>query len=251
MKYSIVYKEDSLTKEIKNKLIKKIKGTIDNDNPDVVFTIGGDGTVLDAVGKYLKIIDTVMFVAINTGNVGFYTEFLPEDIDLIVNLLESRKHFLQYSLIEFDIDENINYALNEVVFSVRHHLFEANIMVDNTHLMDVRADGICVSSPTGSTAYNKSLKGAVVDPLVEIMQLIVIAPFETVDKKVVSPLVLNKNREIVIIPKNNYFDLSYDRNFITFQEIKEIKVRLSDKKAKFLKNENQNFVKRLKEKFIF
>lgn len=250
MKYNIVFKEDSLTKEIKNKLIKKLKGTIDVDNPEIVFTIGGDGTVLDAVRKYIHILDRVKLIAINTGNIGFYTEFLPEELDLIINLINTDIPTISYSLIEFNIDDTVNYALNEVVFSVNHHLFEGTIELDNIKLMNVRSDGICISTPTGSTAYNKSLKGAVVDPTIEAMQLVVIAPFETLDKRVVSPLILNKDKEVVIKPKNNYFDVSFDRNFVTYQNIEQIKVRLSNKKVNFIKNERQNFPKRLKEKFI-
>lgn len=250
MRYSIVKKDDYLSKTIKKELTLILKGTYDEANPDVVFTIGGDGTVLDAVRKYVHLLEKIKIVAINTGNVGFYTEFLPEDIPLIIQMLDEEKTVISYPLIEINIDNKVNYALNEVVLSMTHHLFEAKVMVDDLDLMDIRADGICISTPSGSTAYNKSLKGAIVDRNIDLIQLVVMAPFETVDKRVVSPLILNKNRTVIIKPLSNYFDISFDRFFITYQHVDAIKIKLSDKKVKFLKNKTQNFPKRLKEKFI-
>ncbi len=252
MKYDVVYKNDDKSIKLKEELINKINVPLTKVNPNIVFTIGGDGTVLDAVRKHLDNLENITFVSINTGNVGFYTEFLPSDIDYIISRLKDRsiKELLSYSLLEFNIDDNKNYALNEVTFSVTHHLFEAGISVDNTHLMDLRADGLCISTPSGSTAYNKSLKGAVVDPTLEVLQMVVIAPFETVDKRVISPLVVSKNRSIQIKPVSKYFDVSFDRMFVTYQNVKNMEVLLSNKKASFLKNKTQNFPKRLNEKFI-
>lgn len=250
MKYSVVYKKDNFTIEFKNELMKKIKGTYDDENPDVVFSIGGDGTVLDAVRKYIDKLDQISFVAINTGNIGFYTEFLPEDLDLIVKLLEEESREIFYPLMETNIAGKIHYSLNEVVFSVTHRLFEGKIIIDESFLMDVRSDGLCISTPSGSTAYNKSLKGAVVDPSVEIMQLVVMAPFETIDNRVISPLILNKDKLVTIVPISKYFDVSFDRSFISYEDIEKITVKLSSKKAKFIKNKSQNFPKRLKEKFV-
>lgn len=250
MKYSIVFKDDSLTKTIKQELIDSIKGTYDEANPEIVFTVGGDGTVLDAVRKYLHILDRILIVAINTGNIGFYTEFLPEDIPLILSLLEKNKEVISYPLIEFMIDEKVNYALNEVALSVNHHLFVGELYIDNEHLMDFRADGVCISTPSGSTAYNKSLKGAVVDPDLRLVQLVMIAPFETAGKRVVSPLILNDKKVIKIKPESSYFDVSFDRNYISYQNVKEVKIKLSEKSVIFLKNKKESLPKRLKEKFI-
>lgn len=252
MKYDVVYKNDKKSKELKKELIEKIGIEPTSNKPNIVFTIGGDGTVLDAVRKHIQYLDEIYFVSINTGNVGFYTEFLPEDLNMIISKIKDRsvKEYDEYSLLEFNIDKEKNYALNEVTFSVTHHLFEAEVNIDETHLMDLRADGLCISTPTGSTAYNKSLKGAVVDPRLNVLQMVVIAPFETVDKRVISPLVVGDDRKLTIIPQSPYFDVSFDRTFITYQNVKKIDVLLSNKKAVFLKNKTQNFPKRLNEKFI-
>ena len=250
MRYSIVAKDDYVSKELTKKIKETINGTYDEAKPSIVFSVGGDGTVLDAVRKYIYLLNEITLVAINTGNIGFYTEFLPEELNKLIKMLDDKTNIIKYPVLEVEIDGKVDYALNEVVVFVNHHLFEGKIFVDGTELMDIRADGVCISTPSGSTAYNKSLKGAVVDRDLELMQLVLMAPFETIDKRVITPLILNKDREVLIKPQSKYFDISVDRTFVTYQKVDEIKVRVSEKKVKFLRKSTQNFPKRLKEKFI-
>ena len=116
--------------------------------------------------------------------------------------------------------------------------------------MDVRANGICISTPSGSTAYNKSIGGAIMDTSVKAFQLALIAPFQTANQKMISPIVLSLGQEITIVPQNKYLDLTFDRVFISSENIAEIKVRLTNKTVKFLKNKGIKFAKRVNEKFI-
>ena len=57
-------------------------------NPDIVLTIGGDGTVLHAVHHYLDQIETVKFIGIHTGHLGYYTDWLPDELDELVEFLK-------------------------------------------------------------------------------------------------------------------------------------------------------------------
>ncbi|NLN50979.1 MAG: hypothetical protein GX149_05105 [Acholeplasmataceae bacterium] len=250
MRYSFVCKKSAESEKIKAQIIEKIKGSYDQKNPKVVFSIGGDGTVLDAVRKYLQIIDDIYIVAINTGSLGFYTEFLPENVDELINTLTEKKTFNSYPLLEIEANGEKEYALNEVTLSVHHHLFKGSVFIDEIFLMDVRANGICISTPSGSTAYNKSIGGAIMDTSVKAFQLALIAPFQTANQKMISPIVLSLGQEITIVPQNKYLDLTFDRVFISSENIAEIKVRLTNKTVKFLKNKGIKFAKRVNEKFI-
>lgn len=251
MKYSIICKDDRKSKALKQQLIAKLTFKYDEVNPNFVFSLGGDGTFLDAVRKYINNLDKTIFIAINTGNVGFYTEYLPSDTEEIISLLNGNLPIEKYSLLEFTInDESVNYALNEITIDFPHHLFEATIKVDDEELMDVRADGICVSTPSGSTAYNKSLKGAVLNYNLKAFQMVVKAPFETVANRVLTPLVFSESQQLTIIPKGDYFAVGFDRVFVSYQNIKEIKIKLSLKSVAFLKKRSSSFIKKLKEKFI-
>lgn len=248
MKYAFVCKDEKSSKLIKQTLVEKLVGKEDNDNPDFVFTIGGDGTVLDAVRKYIKIIEKVIFVTIHTGNLGFYTEFLPKDIDQIIASLNDVK-INKYHLLKYRINNEEVFALNEITITDQHRLLEADVYINDVYLMHTRGNGICLSTPTGSTAYNKSIGGAVLNPFMEAIQLSLIAPFESVNFPMLTPVVLGKE-VIKIKPKNKYIDLTSDREWISKENVLEIIISLADKQVSFLENTNNNFIKRLNEKFI-
>lgn len=248
MKYAFVCKDEKSSKIIKEEIISKLKGKEDNDQPDYVFTIGGDGTVLDAVRKYLRIVDEVIFITIHTGNLGFYTEFLPSQLDKIIEVLNDLK-INEYHLLKYQIEREEVYALNEITITDQHRLLEADIFINDVYFMHVRGNGICLSTPTGSTAYNKSIGGAILNPHMEAIQLSLIAPFESVNFPMLTPVVLGK--EIIKIrPKNQYIDITSDREWISKENVKEIVISLASKQVKFLKNPDNNFIKRLNEKFI-
>ena len=251
MKYKIVCKKDDLSQAVCAQL-KVLINEAESDNPDIVFSIGGDGTFLDAVRRYLNRLNEVIFVAIHTGTLGFYTEYVPSELETAIkNLKNINKTSLNtYPLLEVDIDGDIDYALNEVTLSAHHHLLEGDVFVNKDHLMTMRANGLCISTPSGSTAYNKSLKGAIMDPNVNALQLALIAPFETVDSRMISPIVLSKKHTIIFKPKNKYIDVTFDRMFISKEQVKNIKISYSNKYVKYMINPKNSFIKRINEKFI-
>lgn len=251
MKYSFVHRDDSYSRQIKDNLIKRIDGMVDDTNPDIVFTIGGDGTVLDAVSKYMDNIEHILFVTIHTGNLGFYTEFLPSDIDLMCHLIKNGDtEYQSYPLLEISINGHKRFGLNEMTLSNTRHLLETSIYINDEFLMKTRSNGICVSTPTGSTAYNKSLGGAVMDYQVEAYQLTLIAPFETIKFRMLGPIVLSKGNKLTIKPLTDNYDISCDRSYIEETSINQIHITLSDKKVKFMKNAIHTFTSKLKDKFI-
>lgn len=251
MNYKIVCKKDAISKAVCDQLKALLKQQ-ESDHPDIVFSIGGDGTFLDAVRMHLNRLNEVFFVAIHTGTLGFYTEYVPSEIEVVVENLKTldRNALKSYPLLEVEIDGDIDYALNEVTLSAHHQLLEGEVYVSQDHLMRMRANGLCISTPSGSTAYNKSLKGAVMDPEVGALQLSLIAPFETVDSRMISPLVLSRKYAIIFKPKNKYIDITFDRMFISKEDVKAIKVSYSSKYVKYMINPKNSFVKRVKEKFI-
>ena len=65
--------------------LKEAHIELDHENPEIVLTIGGDGTVLHAVHHYLDQIEKVKFIGIHTGHLGYYTDWLPDELDELVN----------------------------------------------------------------------------------------------------------------------------------------------------------------------
>ena len=73
MKYKIVCKNDKVSKKVCDEL-KKIISKEETNNPDVIFSIGGDGTFLDAVRMHLDVLDQVYFISIHTGTLGVFIQ---------------------------------------------------------------------------------------------------------------------------------------------------------------------------------
>ena len=88
------------------------------------------------------------------------------------------------------------------------------------------------------------------DHEVEACQLTLIAPFETINTRMISPIVLAKGYKITIKPLTENVEVSYDRNYLQKIDLKEIEITLSNKKVKFVKNRGHSLTSKLKDKFI-
>ncbi|BED92663.1 MAG: NAD(+)/NADH kinase [Candidatus Paraimprobicoccus trichonymphae] len=131
---------------------------------DILFVVGGDGTIL----KYSKIIykHKKLILGINTGRVGFITSIKAKDIkpnffDLINNyVLDSRMTICAKS--EF---YSVDFALNDIVLTrtLDSQIVDFEILKNNKKICEYRADGVIISTPTGSTAYSLSAGGPIID----------------------------------------------------------------------------------------
>lgn len=144
---------------------------------DVLLVLGGDGTVLDAVSRLRGF--PLPILGVNLGTLGYLTEIdlasYKQTLDMVLQgdykiqdrmMLECRKG---------EADEIRSYALNDIVVA-RHgalRMLCLNIYVDDEFLCAVSADGVILSTPTGSTAYNLSAGGPIIEPSAE---MIVITP---------------------------------------------------------------------------
>lgn len=174
----------------------------DDKNPDVVVSIGGDGTVLSAFHHYKHLVDHVQFVAIHTGHLGFYTDFLVEEVETLVSYLKNEivpsytYPMLQVSGLERQMDQPV-YALNEITLKSFSGTLVCEVYIDDELFEVYRGDGLCVATPTGSTGVSKSLGGAIIHPCVEVMQLVEMAPLNNrVFRTIGSPLILPRSQKI-------------------------------------------------------
>ena len=88
-------REQCLCNKVKEQLMLKLKQEqieLNDQNPEIVLTIGGDGTVLHAVHHYLNQIEKVKFIGIHTGHLGYYTDWLPDELDELVEFLKIEEH---------------------------------------------------------------------------------------------------------------------------------------------------------------
>lgn len=133
---------------------------IDDENPDIVIAIGGDETLMSAFHKYFDQIDHIGFVGIHTGHLGFYTwhELIIEEI--IETLSQDKIPMIADPLVQATVtlengEETVSTGLNKRSIQT----IKADVYLNKQLFERFNGDGLCVSTPTGSTAYNKSLGG--------------------------------------------------------------------------------------------
>ena len=136
---------------------------------DMLFSIGGDGTILDTV-PFVR--DSGMSVlGINMGRLGFLSSISKNDVEAAVkNVLAGNYSVEQRSLLELVSPDNVfgdvRYALNElnVIRNPEHSLLAIKVFVDDVYLNTYWGDGILLATPTGSTAYSLSADGPIIAP---------------------------------------------------------------------------------------
>lgn len=195
---------DHISSYIKDKMISsRYIQVLDNDidtHVDVVFSIGGDGTMLHTMRNHF--LQDSLVVGINAGNVGFLTPYNIEDIlsSDVVSLIEDNPRIEKRSILSHTLHNQQGYAVNEYIFKPMHsnEMIDFSVEIEHRNLISragrYKADAVLISGPCGSTAYNMNSGGAIVDPVVKCMQLTMIAP-TTLGSR---PLIISKNSKIHI-----------------------------------------------------
>ncbi|ADU31493.1 NAD kinase [Evansella cellulosilytica] len=228
----------------------------DASKANIIASIGGDGAFLQAIRK-TGFREDCLYVGINDGRLGFYTDFNLDDLDGIKAGLQSDMvEVLRYPILDVTVDGNENFhCINEC--SIRSNIiktFAIDVYIDNIYFETFRGDGMVVSTPTGSTAYNKSLRGAIVDPRLASMQLTEIASLNNNEYRTLgSPLLLNKDRELVlkiVQDGNDHPIIGADNEALSIRHSHEVKIKVSDKMIKTIKLKDNSFVHKVKRSFL-
>jgi len=252
MKYAIYYrKQDEITLNIVELIKKNIKLEYDELNPDIVITVGGDGTIIRGVNKYINLVDKVIFFGVKTGHLGFYTNFTKDSINDLIDIINSNKFNTEtHSLLEWETKKNKGYAINEVTIINPTSTQIVDVFIDNEKFETVRGTGLCISTPNGSTAFNKSLDGPVVDHSLECIILNEIASINSnAYRSLNSALVLSTNHKLELRFSNANF-LTSDHLKFELDGVDYVKCVLSKKKVRFGKKDNTLFIDRIKKAFL-
>jgi NAD+ kinase len=174
--------------------------TYNSESPNLVLSVGGDGTFLETV---LKVKDMGIPIAgVNTGRMGFLANIPADEIGNSIDMLVKGEYdVIGRCLLELtkpsDIFEgNTSYALNEITIQKADlSMISINVFVDETHLNTYWADGLIVSTATGSTAYNLSVGGPILSPEDESIIISPIAPHNLT----IRPIVLSGEGRIRMV----------------------------------------------------
>lgn len=256
MRFYVKNKDNERCLKVSERLIDILVNeghTLDEYNPEFVFSIGGDGTFLKAVHAYLNI--DPIFIGINEGNLGFLCEFTLGDFNIIKNIINDyQDNYKNYSLLGLEVNNETYYSLNEVrIESNDGSSLRFDISVNDDFLERLNADGVCISSSIGSSGINKGLGGALVSHNLEIMQLIEKTPINNrCYSSINSPIIFNKD-DIITIDNFAYnkFSIYYDNQSYNLNNFNgTIKIYISDKKIRVLKHPNITFTNKVNDAFI-
>lgn len=261
MKLAIQSKGDDISEDLKSQLVKHLndfKIEIDEENPDTVISIGGDGTLLHAFHRYQDRISEIAFVGVHTGHLGFYADWLSSEMEkLILAMMKKPLVIVEYPLLEVtvqtnDLKEQTYIAMNECTIRSQGGTLVLDVFINDDHFETIRGDGLCVSTPTGSTAYNKALGGAIVHPALEAYQLTEMASINNrVFRTIGSPLVLPKSHICNISPmEETPFQITLDHLLIEETDIKSISFKVAEEKVRFVRFRSFPFWNRVRDAFI-
>ncbi|MDY2963752.1 NAD kinase [Streptococcus dysgalactiae] len=251
------------SKRVASKLFAVFKDDPDfylsKKNPDIVISIGGDGMLLSAFHMYEKELDKVRFVGIHTGHLGFYTDYRDFEVDkLIDNLRKDKGEQISYPIltvvISLDDGRVIKArALNEATVKRIEKTMVADVIINHVKFESFRGDGISVSTPTGSTAYNKSLGGAVLHPTIEALQLTEISSLNNrVFRTLGSSVIIPKKDKIELVPKRvGIYTISIDNKTYQLKNVTKVEYFIDDEKIHFVSSPSHtSFWERVKDAFI-
>lgn len=257
MKYCILEKNSEETKAISDKLRELIKFEYDDVSPDIVLCIGGDGTILRAVHHYKDIIEKIIIFGIHAGKLGFYTNYSLDMAEKVAEEINTNSFVVEkIDLLEYEIVTKkniiIGHALNEVTIVNPRRTLILDVFIDDEYLETFRGTGLCVSTPYGSTAYNKSLTGAVVEPTLKSLQLTEIASINSNAYRTLgSSLVLNSKRIIKLIPTSNSpVVISADNLNYEINDLSSLTIKESASTVKMAMSFEKTFFERIKRTFI-
>lgn len=260
MKYAVIDRGDSLSKQLAQTFIELAteKGLQqDQQNPNIVLSIGGDGTLLEAYHHYLNQIEHVAFVGIHTGHLGFYADWKPHELELLVEkMCTIEPTIVQYPLANIELvtksGTNHYFALNEFTLKGVDNTMVAQVNINGEQFEMFRGDGIIISTPTGSTAYNKSLGGSIVHPTIESLQITEIASINNIVYRTLgSSILLPKHHHCEIIcMKQQRIQINVDHIGKMFDDVVSIRCAVATKKVRFARYRPFPFWNRVRNAFI-
>lgn len=219
-----------------------------------LICLGGDGTMLETVTFVRK--SGIPILGVNTGRLGFLSQVNKDDLQKALTLLLREKFTLdKRELIEISGCNNCfkdeNYALNEFTIHKKDSSSMINIdtYIDGIFLNTYFADGLIVSTPTGSTAYSLSCGGPIMMPDSDNFIITPIAPHNLT----VRPIVISNNREIrfSVTGRNDDFNVSLDSRGAQIPTGSEIRIKKANFRLNLINLEGQNFFTTLRNKMMW
>ena len=217
---------------------------------DALVTLGGDGTLISVVRRSFNY--DIPVLGIYAGNLGFLADVSMDELDnFITDICENRYRIDERSVLEAkvikDSKEMTLFAFNDIVLTRPSisHMISVETLVDGKAFNNYFGDGVIISTPTGSTAYNISAGGPVLFPLTKIFTLTPICPHSLTQRSVVLPgefsieMKTSDSKALIIVDGQDMHELTKGES---------VYIQLAQKPAKLIHREEFNYFDVLKEK---
>ncbi len=214
---------------------------------DFLISVGGDGTLLSVVRKSYKYDKPVL--GINLGTLGFLTDISMEQLPSFIKDLKNNIYKIDNRMmVEGSINLNKFVAFNDIVISRKSisSMIKISAKIDGKHFNSYDGDGVIVSTPTGSTAYNLSVGGPIVHPLTDAFIVTPVAPHSLTQRPLVMPAefeiefkIIDNQGAVVIVDGQDIYEVEQNQS---------IKVKIASKKAKMIHRVQRNYFEVLNEK---
>ncbi len=252
-KFTIVARPDELSGQLEKKIeheLMKHDFIRDDQNPETVIVVGGDGTFIYAVHQFIDRLQDVCFYGLHTGTLGFYSDYqdceLKEFLDV---LILNTGHEEQLSVLRGEVNQKRYYALNEIRIENAARTQVMDVYVNDVLLETFRGTGMCVCTQLGSTAYNRSLGGAVIQEGLDLIEMSEISGIHhSKYRSLDAPFVLKNDSVIRFV--SDSFDgalLGVDSDVYPLENAKEIEIKVcSARHIRVLRGKNVSYFERLK-----
>lgn len=263
MKFAVTSKGDqksNMIKEIIYQYLMDFELNYDEKEPDIVITVGGDGTFLQAFHTYVGRLDKTAFIGVHTGHLGFYADWLPEEVEkLVIDISKNSFEIVEYPLLSMKIhkkdspEPDCYLALNETSIKKVDGSVVLDVFIKGKLFERFRGDGLCISTPSGSTAYNKALGGAIIHPSLAALQITEMSSINNrVYRTIGSPLILPSHHVCTFNPvdESQNFLITVDHFTKSVENISSIECKVSDQKIRFARFRPFPFWKRVRDSFI-
>lgn len=223
---------------------------------DVMFTLGGDGTILRAV-TYIRDLG-IPILGINTGRLGFLATINKKAINESVELILKGEYSIQERTLlsvktspESKEITELDFALNEVTIARKNttSMIGVNTSLDNEYLTNYWADGLIIATPTGSTGYSLSCNGPVISPDSKSLVITPIAPHHLNAR----PMVISNETSIqlTIDSREKDFLISLDSRITSVPKNTKVFIKKANFTIKSIIPKNQSFLQTLRSKLLW
>ena len=257
----LVIEEKFLETLYEEKIVEKKYATFSthqdlNSSFDILVSIGGDGTILRAVTFVRD--SGIPILGVNAGRLGFLAKVQKENIGTFLQIVLEKKYTIsKRTLLSLEtspnnsINSDINFAMNEVTVSRKDttSMITIETYLNGEYLNSYWADGLIISTPTGSTGYSLSCGGPVLTPDVKSLVITPIAPHNLNAR----PLVIPDDNEIKLIVsgrEENYL-ISLDSRISSISNNSELIIRKTPFKINMVEIPEETFLKTLRNKLLW